>query len=666
MEVSIYKDSTDTTGARADISHILTAIKEGRWKEKVSHLRTLPKDQYNEQKKSLPCVTFCGSFNRREAAGIDLHAGMVIIDLDHLDPATMKAYCESMPLIPSVRACFRSPSGHGLKILFKVDSPPEFHKHAWNHIKSILESNYGMNVDKSGSDISRLCFVSWDEYMYNNPDVEALHIDCTNAAEDGSDTLQDRPTKFSGKKASQSVNYIYQVCLKWTEAKFNFTSGQRNSFIHALGCNLNRCGVSQQDATFLCATNFRELPYKEIGQCINSAYKHNVSQFDTIDVYQVENDGTDMEYPEQIVHSEDGMDEDFMQKFVVMLQHDVPKRLNFNVMMAYGLSLNEISDKVYDEAYLIELMTRAGKAHKESYATGDQLSYDTIEDMLGKVIEGFAGVEGATTFVHEFDKALGGSLQRGNYYGLIGMEKSCKSLWAAYLAAENAKEGVATLYLNGEMSGMQFIDRLVSKEVGVELIAGLESKEIIGKTAKILIADMQAKLRSNLFVHNGSGFTKEMIASTKRGIEHKTGKKIGIIVVDGHSQMSDEKKDESRSAIHNSGILKELAKEEDVVILDILHTSGSCYSHLRNQFEFVRGARKVTANMDGHFSFSRCIDQGASTKEDIIYREDVIYIRYVDKRGSGEVVSKVLKVSRPMVMTATSDDPRMYEVKLED
>ena len=75
---------------------------------------------------------------------------------------------------PHVFAFFLSPTGNGLKVVFRV---PPMHQNTrevfaqWQkHVRDLT----GIQIDENGKDLSRLCFMSYDPELYHNPDATEL------------------------------------------------------------------------------------------------------------------------------------------------------------------------------------------------------------------------------------------------------------------------------------------------------------------------------------------------------------------------------------------------------------------------------------------------------------------------------------------------------------
>ena len=101
--------------------------------------------------------------------GLLKSSGFVTIDIDHISETGLSLQelkdriSEDREL--GVRLVFTSPSGDGLKVVCRVSSQitdKDSYKTAYNSLRHFINSKYGEIVDKSGSDISRLCLLCYD------------------------------------------------------------------------------------------------------------------------------------------------------------------------------------------------------------------------------------------------------------------------------------------------------------------------------------------------------------------------------------------------------------------------------------------------------------------------------------------------------------------------
>lgn len=67
-----------------------------------------------------------------------------------------------------VFAVFTSPSGNGLKIFVKVSTGKTEHKETFLKLQNYFENLLQLEIDKSGKDITRLCFFSYDPELHLN------------------------------------------------------------------------------------------------------------------------------------------------------------------------------------------------------------------------------------------------------------------------------------------------------------------------------------------------------------------------------------------------------------------------------------------------------------------------------------------------------------------
>lgn len=174
-------------------------IKRGKYKDLIIKCREAVlngnKDLYSSLKSKLPVVTFCGVFKfGRKANDITEYNNLMIIDIDNLDANMLKIATASLHKDKFIMALWLSPSGQGLKGIIKIDSEVDKHKYVFNALRIYFLENHKIDLDRSGSDISRLCFSSWDENLFFNKDSIVFN-DFLEIDEDNS-TIIKREKKF--------------------------------------------------------------------------------------------------------------------------------------------------------------------------------------------------------------------------------------------------------------------------------------------------------------------------------------------------------------------------------------------------------------------------------------------------------------------------------------
>lgn len=127
--------------------------------------------EYKSLKQNLPAVTFSGVFaGVRITSNLKYYNRLFVVDIDHLGKIKIENIKKIMQNDPYTLAVWLSPSGSGLKVLIKTNSNPNLHKICFAQISEYLFSKYEINIDKSGSDLTRLCFTSYDPDLFLNKD----------------------------------------------------------------------------------------------------------------------------------------------------------------------------------------------------------------------------------------------------------------------------------------------------------------------------------------------------------------------------------------------------------------------------------------------------------------------------------------------------------------
>ncbi len=258
---------------------ILEEIKTGKYKHAIIYLRkSLSENKmeaYEKAKKSLPAFTPSGKFvGGRKMNFLDQYSNIIILDIDKLQPEQLVKVNHSARQCEYTYACFISPSGNGLKILVKVSSTKTEHKETFLAIQDHYEKLLNLEIDKSGKDVTRLCFYSWDENLFIN---ENSTVFASGTKQSNQTELVEVPKLKTATVTATDSEAIYNHCIKFTEKKVQFVNGSRNVFVHQLACNLNRKGISLHEALSFILTDFG-YDEKEVTQAVNSAYG-NVHEF---------------------------------------------------------------------------------------------------------------------------------------------------------------------------------------------------------------------------------------------------------------------------------------------------------------------------------------------------------------------------------------------------
>jgi Virulence-associated protein E/VirE N-terminal domain/Domain of unknonw function from B. Theta Gene description (DUF3874) len=276
--VTIFKNFNEVVEHKT-IATILEEIKTGKYKPGIIYLRkSLAENKteaYNKAKKSLPAFTPSGKFvGGRKLEFLANYSSCIILDIDKLSAADLQNAKHLANQSEFTFASFISPSGNGLKILVKINSDKANHKEAFLLVQAHYESILKLEIDKSGKDLTRLCFYSYDENLYYNENAKIFSV-----TEQEKEPKANIEREFKRTEPTIVINSdaIYNHCIKFTEKKVQFVEGSRNVFVYQLANNLNRKGVSLHEALGYILTDFG-YDEKEVTQAVNSAYG-NIHEF---------------------------------------------------------------------------------------------------------------------------------------------------------------------------------------------------------------------------------------------------------------------------------------------------------------------------------------------------------------------------------------------------
>ena len=283
MKSTIFKNFNEVTEQK-EILKILSDIKTGVYQNAITYLRKSLADNKTEAaeraKKSLPAFTPSATFNGgRKMEFLTNYNGLMVLDIDKLEKEKLQQCKTKIRMDDFVFASFVSPSGNGLKIFVKVSSDKEQHKEIFLELQKYFEELLQVEIDKSGKDITRLCFFSYDPELYLNENAEVFASGAKQSVQTDSQTVKKTDNR---KPTTNNQETIYEHSVRFTEKKIQFTEGNRNNFVFALANNLNRKGISESMALGYILADYG-YDTKEVTTAVQSAYsntaEHNTDKF---------------------------------------------------------------------------------------------------------------------------------------------------------------------------------------------------------------------------------------------------------------------------------------------------------------------------------------------------------------------------------------------------
>ena len=261
MIATIFKNIFSKEPHFITVDKALERIKLGASKALVLDIRlALDKEKANKLKLNLPSICFSGKFGAdRKDEQLVTHSGFIVLDFD--DISDLRDKQTEIIQKDFVYACWVSPSGNGLKALVKI---ADGKKHR-EHFQSLQE--VFPEVDRSGINVSRVCYESFDPDIYVNEKAVVF----TKAKKIEKIVVNEIET------IDDSENF--RRILKWLTNKNDaFVTGERNTYIFKLASACCRFGINEDAALSLISAEYlvsNDFTMSEMRSAVKSGYRAN-------------------------------------------------------------------------------------------------------------------------------------------------------------------------------------------------------------------------------------------------------------------------------------------------------------------------------------------------------------------------------------------------------
>jgi hypothetical protein len=323
---SLHKPKKDIS-----LNEYYDLVRGGHVREKIElihkHVAEDNRPEVDKIKKSLPSVTLAGEFKGgRKAEYFVRLTGMLVLDIDHLQPDEMARLRRCFTTDPHVLMVNTSPSGQGLKVIIAYATPDGTLPATWDEcrpfyyqvfltVQKHYSETYGCEVDASGKDITRLTFLSYDPEAYLNLEAEPMQV----AFSESTPSLGSAPSSESSEKAprkapkipnpdkdkrlsmltdaTSKTSYLRRrelfhiVCRNLYRQRYKYEVGSRHHFMYMAVCDMNEYGIPLPEVMQMAmeslpllrklnGDNTTELlPLEEIGGIVNSVYNDQKKKF---------------------------------------------------------------------------------------------------------------------------------------------------------------------------------------------------------------------------------------------------------------------------------------------------------------------------------------------------------------------------------------------------
>jgi len=363
-------------------------------------------------------------------------------------------------------------------------------------------------------------------------------------------------------------------------------------------------------------------------------------------------------------------------------RNDAIYRMAFRLFCQHGLKVQEVSEimriiyEVTNHVSMlnkkevmsdVEFRTLINSAYKSTRVVEKkQIKVSSIEDMTMNIYEKISNAKFIKTNVHEIDFDLDGGFEVGNMYSIIGKGGTIKSLILQNMVKLSCMSKESSgIYFNMEMSEKEFYERTFYSIFKTSLKEQIGEHQMTKEEASQAEAKLRLLFNNSFGVVNQNDLSPDEIREVVIKRESEIKGKISWIVIDSFNSLQ-LNGTETETCYKYTKQLKEIAKELQIVVIIINHANQGAIPHLRDVSQHVRGGTKTIDNCDAYFCMSKIIDKENSNfnsmPQDIIYLPNKFYMRFVNKRGSGNTINKIIEVNEERIPVFLEEDPYSYEV----
>jgi len=158
------------------LHQIFALITSDNYKRITEELRAITdvKESRKFKANNFDYVTFSGVFEKRNENNLLQHSNLLTIDFDHLENLQESRIQLLNDEYFETEMLFTSPSGDGLKWIIRIDISEVAHSEYFIAVANYIKQTYNIEVDQSGKDVSRACFLPFDPTAFLHKRHQAL------------------------------------------------------------------------------------------------------------------------------------------------------------------------------------------------------------------------------------------------------------------------------------------------------------------------------------------------------------------------------------------------------------------------------------------------------------------------------------------------------------
>ena len=331
--LSFYSHVGSKTATTKTLHNIFQEIESGTYKKQVLKCRELYEDskkEYDIEKTKLPAFTFNGVFKEtRKGENLTSYSKIMVLDIDKLSADEIDDIKSEVERIDYTLAVAISPSGRGLKIFVKTTANKETHKVTFERLAEYYQNIIDCEIDQSGKDLARLCFMTFDTSIYTNLESKEFDVSQVN------NTIQENTTRFL-----QIKNLV--LFLNNMSDMRKFSTEQ----LGMLSTYCNKYGLPKQDAYVFIKRDFK-FGNEKVQNYLDSAYS-NKDEFNSW-ILLLNNNSTPISLSKADKNSSFSKAKDYLQATFDFRYNEVLKNVEYKPKGS--ATWHEVDDRAEDTMY---------------------------------------------------------------------------------------------------------------------------------------------------------------------------------------------------------------------------------------------------------------------------------------------------------------------------
>lgn len=262
---AIYREITDGTHKAATLQYrkhlaTLPAIEASgdpellkRWKLTKSNLK-------NAQPAFIPSVQLEGG---RTNANITGFTGLIMVDIDGLPAGRFDTLLQTVKDDPHSLLVHTTISGRGIRVISRVEGTvdQDNYRMVWEAVNAHYADLCDVKIDKQCKNPTRMSVLCHDPGAQFRPDATPF------------DTATMAPPKKASRRGAATPARAYKAIRRRLEEEgVDYAPGSHNAYVSRCLYQMNRYGVSREDARTWATRTFPDYPREELLAIVKSCY----------------------------------------------------------------------------------------------------------------------------------------------------------------------------------------------------------------------------------------------------------------------------------------------------------------------------------------------------------------------------------------------------------